>query len=364
MPSTDVRIDPAPGVPLAPFCTLGVGGSARWFVRATSAQAVEAAHEWASDRGLPLFVLGGGSNLVIADAGIEALVVHIGLTGVEVATDAGDTIVTAAAGEPWDALVADLVSRGLAGVECLSGIPGSVGGTPIQNVGAYGQDVGHVIDAVSAFDRQAGTMVRIGTSDCGFAYRQSRFKRDDAVRFVVCGVTFRLRPGPPNLTYPDIVAEFSASGVGESDLGRARHAVLAVRQRKGMVLDATDVDTHSVGSFFVNPIVSESTYDRVAAHVPGGRVPRFVMPNGDVKIPAAWLIETAGFSKGHGDGPVGVSSKHSLALVNRGGATARDVVALAARIKRAVIDRFGIALRAEPMCVGFTDDPDVEFLAG
>jgi len=349
---------------LAPFCTLGVGGPARWFARADSAEAVEAAHAWASDRELPIFVLGGGSNLVIADAGIDALVVHIGLMGVDVVSDGGDVLVRAAAGECWDALVADVVGRGLAGVECLSGIPGSVGGTPIQNVGAYGQEVGRVIDAVAAFDRDTGRMVRLGNEECGFAYRQSRFKREDAGRFVVCDVTFRLRPGPPTLTYPDIAGAFAASGVGESALDRARQAVLTVRRRKGMVSDASDVDTRSVGSFFVNPVVEHSTYDRVGALMAGQRVPGFVMENGDVKIPAAWLIETAGFAKGHGEGPVGVSSKHSLALVNRGGATAREVVAMAVRIKRAVLDRFGIALRPEPVFVGFTDDPDVEFLAG
>jgi len=364
VPFTDLPFAPAAGVPLAPLCTLGVGGPARWFVHAASAQAVEAAHAWASDRETSIFVLGGGSNLVVADAGVDALVVHIGLTGVDVGSDGGDVLVRAAAGESWDALVADIVGRGLAGVECLSGIPGSVGGTPIQNVGAYGQEVGHVIDSVSVFDRQAGRMVRLGNQECGFAYRQSRFKRADAGRFVVCAVTLRLRPGPPTLTYPDIASAFAASGVGVPDLDRARHAVLAVRRRKGMVSDAGDIDTRSVGSFFVNPVVEHSTYDRVVALVPGRRVPGFVMQNGDVKIPAAWLIETAGFAKGHGDGPVGVSSKHSLALVNRGGATARDVVAMAARIKRAVIDRFGIALRPEPVFVGFTDDPDVAFLAG
>jgi UDP-N-acetylmuramate dehydrogenase len=307
-------------------------------------------------------VLGGGSNLVIADEGFDGVVLHIALTGVETATAGSDTLMIAAAGEPWDALVARAVARGLAGVECLSGIPGTVGGTPIQNVGAYGQDVGHVIESLTAFDLREKRLVSLGASECGFAYRMSRFKGTDAGRFVVCDVTFRLREGPPTITYPDLVDQLAKDGVKIPDVRHARDAVLTIRRRKGMVIDAADPDTRSVGSFFMNPVVARASYDHLASVHSDVRVPSFVMQNGEVKIPAAWLIEQSGFAKGDVEGRVGVSTKHPLALVNRGGATAREVVAFAARIKRAVIDRFGVSLRPEPVFVGFSNEPDVAYL--
>jgi len=360
--SANPGVPPAAGVPLAPLCTLGIGGPARWLVRATSRDEVAAAHAWAADRGVPLFVLGGGSNVVIADEGVDGLVLHIALTGVEVSTAGADTLMTAGAGEAWDAVVAGAVTRGLAGVECLSGIPGTVGGTPIQNVGAYGQEVGHVIESLTAFDLHEQGMVRLDASECAFAYRMSRFKRADAGRFVVCDVTFRLREGPPTTTYPDVVDQLARDGIKTPDVRQTREAVLAIRRRKGMVIDAVDPDTRSVGSFFMNPVVSRASYDRIAAINSHVRVPSYVMQNGGVKIPAAWLIEQSGFAKGHAEGRVGLSTKHPLALINRGGATARDVVTVAGRIKRAVIDRFGVSLRPEPVFVGFSNDSDVEFL--
>ena len=362
MASANPGVPPTASVPLAPFCTLGIGGPARWLVRATSRDEVAAAYAWAADRGVPLFVLGGGSNVVIADEGVDGLVLHIALTGVEVSTAGADTLMTAGAGEAWDAVVAGAVTRGLAGVECLSGIPGTVGGTPIQNVGAYGQEVGHVIESVTAFDLHEKGVVRLGASECGFAYRMSRFKRADAGRFVVCDVTFRLREGPPTTTYPDVVDQLARDGIKTPDVRHTREAVLAIRRRKGMVIDAVDPDTRSVGSFFMNPVVARASYDRIAAINSHVRVPSYVMQNGDVKIPAAWLIEQSGFAKGHAEGRVGLSTKHPLALINRGGATARDVVTVAGRIKRAVIDRFGVSLRPEPVFVGFSNDSDVEFL--
>lgn len=353
---------PSTSVPLAPFCTLGIGGAARWLARATSSDDVAAADAWAASRAVPLFVLGGGSNVVIADEGFDGLVLHIALTGVEVATVGADTLLTVAAGEAWDGFVAGAVTRGLAGVECLSGIPGTVGGTPIQNVGAYGQEVGHVIESLTAFDLHEKRIVRLGASECGFAYRMSRFKQPDAGRFVVCNVTFRLRKGPPTIAYPDVIDEVAREGVKIPDVGHVREAVLAIRRRKGMVIDAADPDTRSVGSFFMNPVVARASYDGIASVHSRSRVPSYVMQNGDVKIPAAWLIEQSGYTRGHVEGRVGLSSKHPLALVNCGGATARDVVTFAARIKRAVFDRFGVSLRPEPVFVGFSNDPDVEFL--
>jgi UDP-N-acetylmuramate dehydrogenase len=350
---------PREQIPLAQFSTLGIGGPTRWFTVARSSDDVLAAHAWASERRAPMFVLGGGSNLVIADDGFTGLVLQMRIAGVAVTHASNDVIVTAGAGESWDGLVEFAVERGWAGIECLSGIPGTVGGTPIQNVGAYGQEVAPVIEWVDAVDSVTLSTVRLPRSECEFAYRMSRFKQRDAGRFVVCEVGFRLRPGaPPTVTYPDVVEQLSRTGTASPDIRRVREAVLGVRRRKGMVIDAADPDTRSVGSFFMNPVVDRATLDRIAP------APHYVMENDCVKIPAAWLIEQCGFARGHVDGRVGLSTKHPLAIVNRGGATARDVLRLARQIKRTVLDRFGIALRPEPVFVGFTGDPDVEYLRG
>jgi UDP-N-acetylmuramate dehydrogenase len=360
--SREAPLAPAAGVPLAPFSSLGVGGAARWFVRADSDADVIAADAWCVEHKAPLFVLGGGSNLVIADEGFDGLVLQVATRGHElVSAGAGDTVVRARAGMPWDALVAGMVERGLAGLECLSGIPGSVGGTPVQNVGAYGQEVADAIEAVTAFDRSTREMVRLDARDCAFAYRMSRFKREDAGRFIICDVAFRLRPGPPTTTYPDIRRYMDEHRIGQPSIADVRAAVLEIRRRKGMVIDPADPDTRSVGSFFMNPVVTEAARERVAASA-GAAPPSFAMGEGRVKIPAAWLIERAGLARGFVDGAVGISTKHPLAIVNRGGATARDVLRLAARIKRQVGDRFGVWLRPEPIFVGFERDADVEFL--
>ena len=308
-----------------------------------------------------MFILGGGSNLVIAEAWFEGLGLHLDIRGRTYRKDGDDTLVTVGAGEPWDATVADCVNRGLAGLECLSGIPGTVGGTPIQNVGAYGQDVAGSIDRLTTYDRQTRAMCGLSGGECGFKYRTSRFKKADAGRFVICDVTFRLRPSAPTTTYPDIVDYLTHAGAPSPGVAEVRTAVLAVRRRKGMVLDENDPDTRSVGSFFMNPIVGGQEQDRVAT-VAGIPPPAFPVESGRVKLPAAWLIERAGFRRGETDGAVGISSKHTLALINRGGATARDVLRFAARIKRGVLDRFGVSLRPEPVFVGFGHDDDLEFL--
>jgi UDP-N-acetylmuramate dehydrogenase len=346
-------------VALAPLCTLGLGGAARWFSRAGSPDALRAALVWCGERGIVPFVLGGGSNLVISDAGWPGLVLAPALRGVAFAPDGDAVRVTAAAGEPWDALVEACVARGLAGIECLSGIPGSVGGTPIQNVGAYGQEVSTTIGAATVLDRRDASTQRIHGADCGFAYRQSRFKREDAGRFVVLEVEFLLCPGgAPTLAYPELVA---AVGSAQPTLAAVRAAVLMLRRRKGMVLDSADPDTRSVGSFFMNPVVT------VAAHAAlrddaGNPAPSFAAGPGKLKVPAAWLIERAGLAKGHARGAVGLSTKHPLAIVNRGGATAAAVVAFAREVQRRVADRFGIVLLAEPTFVGFGADPDIAAL--
>ena len=347
--------------PLAGLTTLGIGGPASWFGIARTPDDVRSACEWSDGNEVPLFVLGGGSNLLIADSGVPGMVLQMAIHGVEFLDDRNDVLVRAGAGEPWDTVVAATVERRLAGFECLSGIPGTVGGTPIQNVGAYGQDVSDTIESVEAFDRLSGTQVTLSAAECGFAYRQSRFKREDAGRFIVCAVTFRLRAGRPSVKYPDVQAALAAAAVVEPTVAEVRSAVLAIRRRKGMVVDAADPDSRSVGSFFMNPVVDVTRQEDVARRT-GSGVPAFPVGGDQVKIPAAWLIERAGFSKGFADGPVAISSKHPLALINRGGATAQDVLRLAATIKKGVLDRFEIPLRPEPVFVGLSDDPDARFL--
>lgn len=345
---------------LAEKTTLGVGGRARWFAMATAASDIGAAEEWCDARGCGLFVLGGGSNLVVSDEGFDGLVLWMRNRQLAFSGTPDGAILTAGAGEVWDAVVAAAVERGLAGLECLSGIPGQVGGTPIQNVGAYGQDVSQTIESVTAFDRSTRTVVVIPAGECGFGYRMSRFKAGDAGRFVVTDVSFRLRRNVSAPTYPDVFAYLHDQQITAPTVADLRRAVLAIRRRKGMVLDDADPDTRSVGSFFMNPVVTVADRERIAAQA--GVPPSFAVDDSHVKLPAAWLIERAGFRKGDVDGPVGISTKHPLALVNRGGATARDVLRLAVRIKRGVADRFGVLLRPEPIFVGFGDDPGVTYL--
>lgn len=308
-----------------------------------------------------MFVLGGGSNLVIADSGVSGLVLQMAIGGTNFALRGSDTVVRVGAGEPWDRIVALAVLHGLAGLECLSGIPGSTGGTPIQNVGAYGQEVADTIGDLSAFDTTTGRMTTLTGEDCRFGYRTSRFKREDAGRFVVCEVRFALRPGSPTITYPDVISYVERSAISSPTLDDVRQAVLAIRRGKGMVIDETDTDTRSVGSFFMNPVVSADVHASLESAA-GAAVPGFRMPHNRIKVPAAWLIEQAGFPRGYQAGPVGLSSKHPLAIVNRGTATARDVLRLAAGIKRRVADRFGIRLVPEPAFVGCEDDADVAYL--
>lgn len=350
-------------VPLAPLTTIGIGGPARWFVEAKSAEEVEQALSWAAGRGLPLFVLGGGSNLVIADEGFPGLVLRVAIRGVEEETDGDRGLLTAGAGEEWDALVARAVAGGWGGIECLSGIPGAVGATPIQNVGAYGQEVAETVLAVEALSRDGGRTRRFTAAECGFAYRDSAFKRAERDRWVILAVTYALRPGaPPAVRYPELARRLEEEGgSGEADLARLRAAVLALRRRKGMVLDPDDSDTRSDGSFFVNPVIPAARLDRflalaAARGIAPEQVPRFPAPGG-VKLSAAWLIERAGFAKGHRHAGVGISSKHALAIVNRGGGTAGQVVELAREIRRRVEDAFDVLLEPEPSFVGFAADP-------
>jgi UDP-N-acetylmuramate dehydrogenase len=352
--------DPRENVPLAPLTTLGVGGPARFYVRVDDAGGVVDAINWAGARGLPFMVLGGGSNLVLSDDGFPGLVVHLALRGVA-ARVTGDTVeVTAASGEQWDALVAFAVDHGWAGIECLSGIPGFVGATPIQNVGAYGQDVSETIVAVEAIDRRTRARVTLDKEACRFGYRMSRFKGEDVGHYVVTGVTYRLRPGgSPALKYAELSRHFAERGIQAPSLAETRQAVIEVRRRKSMVLDPADPNARSVGSFFMNPVVAAGDFDGLAARIIADgfaaspdEIPHYPGGSGQVKLSAAWLIERAGFMRGYRRGPVGLSEKHTLAIVNRGGATTADVVALAREVRDGVRDRFGIALRPEPVFVG------------
>lgn len=351
---------PAANVALAPFTTLKVGGAARWYVEAKDEADIAAAIAWAGERGIPVFVLGGGSNLVIADAGIDGLVLHVRISGVTWSRDDDTTLVTAGGGEDWDALVSATVGRGLAGLECLSGIPGTVGATPVQNVGAYGQEVGRVIERVEVFDTRERRPVSLTAAECGFSYRMSRFKGVDAGRFIVTRVTFRLAAAGPTIAYPDVIAYFQQRAIMSPGLDDVREAVLAIRRRKGMVIDPADPDTRSVGSFFVNPVVGDDVHRALQRQF--GDVPSFAAGTGRVKVPAAWLIERAGIRRGYRMGLAAVSSKHPLALVSVPGGGAGDVIALAAHIKRRVTERFGIALSPEPVLAGFGDDPDAAYL--
>ncbi len=340
--------------PLARYTTLEIGGPARWFAQADTEDDVAEATAWARERGVPLFVLGGGSNLLVADAGFEGLTLHVQLRGIDVeADDAGNCIYRVAAGEDWDAFVERTVTDGCAGLECLAGIPGTVGGTPVQNVGAYGQEVASSIVQVRAFDLEQRAFVEFTKEECGFAYRRSRFNTEERGRYVVTRVDYRLTPGgAPTVRYADL--QRALAETPEPTLIDVAAAVRQVRRAKGMLLVEGDADCRSAGSFFKNPVISEDQYEKIAAsHAAPPRFPAGPEHGGCVKVPAAWLIEQAGFGKGCAAGHAGISSKHTLALINRGNATAAEMLALAERVSAAVDARFGVRLEMEPVRVGF-----------
>jgi UDP-N-acetylmuramate dehydrogenase len=342
-------------VPLAPFTTLQVGGNARYFAEPANDDEVIETLRWARARSIPVFVLGGGSNLLVSDAGFDGLVLHMVIGGIDTGDHGDRRVFSAGAGVDWDTFVARAVAENCAGVECLSGIPGTVGGTPVQNVGAYGQDVSETIVRVCVVDITTLQREEIDKAACGFSYRQSRFNGRDLGRYVVTRVDYCLRPGgTPKIAYADLKRYFSANGASDitPTLSDTREAVLAIRRAKGMVLDKNDADSHSAGSFFKNPVVSLAEYARIAAAsaVP---VPHFAASEGYVKLAAAWLIEQAGIAKGFVLGPVAISSKHTLALINRGGAKAADVLLLKEFVQRRVHRRFGVELRPEPVMLGF-----------
>ncbi|GAB1824428.1 UDP-N-acetylmuramate dehydrogenase [Herbidospora sp. RD11066] len=336
------------GVRLAPYTTLRVGGNARAFVTAeTDERLVELVSD-ADRRGEPVLILGGGSNLVLSDAGFDGLVVKVGTRGVAIFGG----LVTAAAGEDWDPLVERCVAEGLSGIECLSGIPGLVGSTPIQNVGAYGQDVSQTIVAVRVYDRLMGETLDLPAEQCGFAYRDSAFKHS-LDRFVVLSVTYSLKTD--GLSQPVAYAELAKNlGVAPGErvpLAQARAKVLELRRGKGMVLDPDDPDTISAGSFFTNPILGKAQADALEELAPG--YPRWPADDGAVKVPAAWLIEQAGFHKGYARGAVRLSTKHTLALTNpTGRASADELLQLAREVRDGVKAKFGVTLVNEPVMIG------------
>jgi UDP-N-acetylmuramate dehydrogenase len=338
-------------IALAPLTTLGIGGPARWFVEAASESEIAEACAWARERGVPLIVLGGGSNVLVADAGFDGLALHVAIAGIE---QEGE-LLSAAAGTPWDDCVEQALAANCAGIECLAGIPGTVGGTPVQNVGAYGQEVSTIIERVRAFDRVAQEFGEFSNAECGFAYRKSRFNTTDRGQYVVTRVDYRLRQnGSPTLTYAELKAHFSGREKTPS-LIEVADAVRGIRKSKGMLLVEGDPDCRSAGSFFKNPAVTPEVAERVKQIAAESGVTLRVFPaeGGLVKIPAAWLIERVGFRKGYALGAAAISSKHTLALVNRGGATAAEILALAEKIRAAVEARFGIRLEMEPEMVGF-----------
>jgi len=349
--------DPVCDVPLAAATTLGLGGPAKFYRSIFDEQDLLDAITFARDRALPLAPLGSGSNLVIADEGFPGLVVSMhDLRGIS-SRSVGDRVeLTVAAGEPWDALVARTVEEGLAGFECLSGIPGLAGATPIQNVGAYGQEVSETITRVRTIDRVTAEVRERSNAECRFRYRHAIFKDAEAANEIVTSVTFSLvRGGPPSIRYPELAKALGNGGRVHS-LAYVRDTVLRLRRSKSMVIDPQDENRRSAGSFFTNPIVTNDEADDVARRAASlgieAPMPRFPYED-KTKLAAGWLIERAGFAKGMRRGPVGISSRHALALVHHGGGTTRDLVALAREIVLGVQARFGVRLHPEPVFLGF-----------
>jgi UDP-N-acetylmuramate dehydrogenase len=358
-------------VPLAPLTTLQVGGDARYFAELKKEDEVREAALFAKTRNLPLFVLGGGSNLVVADSGWPGLVLKIAIGGI--ATPATSDITGSAvlfsigAGVNWDDFVAQTIVQNCAGVECLSGIPGSVGGTPVQNIGAYGQEVADTIESVRAFDLKEDRIVVLPNPVCGFRYRTSIFNTSERGRYIILRVNYRLkRGGAPSLKYADLQKYFTENttehstenAVGKKtppSLAEVREAVRAIRRSKGMLLVPGDEDCRSAGSFFKNPVLTEEQFKNLAerAESKGLEIPTYPALNARRKVSAAWLVEHSGFSKGYAAGAAGISQKHALALINRGDAKASDIVALKDEVQQGVLEAWGIQLEPEPVFVGF-----------
>jgi UDP-N-acetylmuramate dehydrogenase len=342
-------------VTLGPLTTLGVGGPARYFAEAMTADEVREALRFAKAHDAPLFVLGGGSNVVISDKGWNGLVLRIAVLGIQHQHGHGVAYFDVGAGEVWDDLVAATVTHQCAGFECLSGIPGSVGGTPVQNVGAYGQEVADTIESVQALDLKNGEEAELSQEECGFRYRTSIFNTSERGRYVILRVRYEVVPrGEPKIAYADLKNYFAKQS-GPPSLAEVRDAVLKIRASKGMLITPGDPDSRSVGSFFKNPVLSTAQFDELKARATarGLAVLNYPALDAQHKVSAAWLVENSGFTKGATLGNAGISSKHALALVNRGGATAADIVALKDQVQEKVTATWGIKLEPEPVMVGF-----------
>jgi UDP-N-acetylmuramate dehydrogenase len=340
---------------LAPLTTLKVGGPARYFMEPKSAAEVAEAVNFARASDLPLFVLGGGSNVVISDAGWPGLILKPAILGIDERTENGKAIFEVGAGEEWDRFVARAVARNCAGVECLSGIPGSVGGTPVQNVGAYGQEVSETIESVMVFDLKDGQIRELCAEACGFQYRTSIFNTSERGRFIILRVTYSLTPGgKPRIEYADLKKHF-AGFQNVPSLASTREAVRRIRATKAMLITPGDEDCLSAGSFFKNPILTADQFEDLnrRAAAKGLQIPSYPALDAQRKISAAWLVEHSGFSKGYRSGRAGISRKHALAIVNRGEATAADIVDLKDHIQQRVEELWNIHLEAEPVFVGF-----------
>ena len=347
-PPKHIRIEE--NVPLAPLTTLKIGGAARFFVRAETEDHITEAFNFAEENGFELFILGGGSNILIADNGFDGLVLQIALKGISVAGN----LVTAQAGEDWDEFCGFCVENNLAGIECLSGIPGFVGGTPVQNVGAYGQEVSETVVSVRVFDRKSRELLELTNADCKFGYRTSIFNTTDKNRFIVLSVRYELKPdGEPKIVYKDLREAF---GEHKPDLIETRETVRKIRAEKAMLVRQGGSDSNSAGSFFKNPIMTKEMFVQIVEIAKNSgveNVPSFSIADNSVKIPAAWLIEQGGFYKGYRKGNAGLSTKHTLAIINRGGAAAKDVLELKDEIQSKVKEKFGVELVPEPVFVGF-----------
>ena len=339
---------------LAPMTTLSIGGPARYFAEATSIADVQPALQFASARKLDVFVLGGGSNLVISDAGFWGLVLKIAIRGIDRRAESGSMLFEVGAGEVWDDFVARAVSENCAGIECLSGIPGSVGGTPVQNVGAYGQEVAETIESVLVFDTKDTLVHELCAEACGFSYRTSIFNTSERGRYIILRVSYRLTPGgPPRIRYADLKNYF-AGWSSAPTLAQTREAVRQIRASKAMLITPGDEDSRSAGSFFKNPILSAEEFEELRQRAAANNleVPSYPALDVQRKVSAAWLVEHSGFKKGYKKGRVAISRKHALALVNRGEATAAELIALKDEIQHRVEDTWGVRLEVEPVMVG------------
>ncbi len=353
------KINIQENVSLAPLTTLKIGGNARFFVRAENEEQVIEAFKFAKRNSFELFILGGGSNILISDKGFDGLVLQIAIKGIFLENESSEKItVTAGAGEDWDKFVEFCIEKNLQGIECLSGIPGFVGGTPVQNVGAYGQEVSETIVSVRCLDRKTGEIIELSNTECKFAYRTSIFNTTDKERFIVLAVKYDLYvDGNPKIAYPDLQKSFAEK---IPTLKEIRETVLAIRSEKSMVINENDLNSRSAGSFFKNPIVSTKVFQTVEEKArtlklieENEKLPNYPVDGENVKIPAAWLIENSGFYKGYTRGNAGLSTNHALAITNRQNATAAEILGLKNEIQNKVNQNFGIFLTPEPIFVGF-----------